>query len=671
MPAFELDAVGSQDDLSHDDGKRLWSSLLKEVTHKASVKLPSTRALIVLGDDGCGKTSLITRLQRTEDPKTSYGLEYTFIDIKDEDRDDQTKLNVWILDGDVVHSHLLKFALNAKNFGECVAVIMVSMAEPWNIVESLEKWADILSRHIKRLSIPPETLTDYKNGLVQQFREYVEPDSLLTPTTPAPITHAPLPTAPTAARRVTQSLHPATAALLSSTLAAQSTNTDSTQRVSQPDADGDEMDEVDAILNRPMLLPLDATTLSENLGIPLVVVVTKTDAMKTLEKEDRFTEEHFDFIQMHIRRFCLTYGAALFYVSVKEDRNCDLLNRYLQSRIYGFPFTQSAYVVERECVFVEKKISILEENFTQIRSTDAYNDVIPRPPPRKPAVREPELMAQDEQSFLTRLIAIMQREPNQPSAQSGSGTTGSAANSSEAILEQLASAAALTSASGGAAQPGGARGSIGSPRTPQSGVRAKPSPSSVGSGGIAGPGSGAGNRTSEGVLANFFTSLLNKRSAVANAPTGPGATSAASAAAANDKLAMSPKDLQTELERLARSSREQLEASKQVKQPTPETSDGDNATPATNTAAAEVVAAVPDATKQARPVSQKKTVPVSAASRSSPVKQSTPGNAKNPALAKTPEAKGSPKTSKPPSPAKQASPAPAGTEQQQEAPPSS
>ncbi|KAA0194352.1 Cytoplasmic dynein 1 light intermediate chain 2 [Fasciolopsis buskii] len=314
MPAFELDNAESQEDLSHEDGKRLWSSLLKEVTHKASVKLPSTRALIVLGDDGCGKTSLIQRLQRSEDSRITYGLEYTFIDIKDEDRDDQTKLNVWILDGDVVHSHLLKFALNAENFGECVVVIMVSMAEPWNIVESLEKWADILSKHIKRLAIRPETLTDYKNGLVQQFREYVEPDSLLTPTTPAPITHAPLPTAPTAARRVTQSLHPATAALLSSTLASQPSNTEPPQRTSQTDADGQEVDELDAILNNSMLLPLDATTLSGNLGIPLVVVVTKTDVMKTLEKEDRFTEEHFDFIQMHIRRFCLT--CELFFAAV-------------------------------------------------------------------------------------------------------------------------------------------------------------------------------------------------------------------------------------------------------------------------------------------------------------------------------------------------------------------
>ncbi|VDO73026.1 unnamed protein product [Schistosoma mattheei] len=74
--------------------------------------------------------------------------------------------------------------------------------------------------------------------------------------------------------------------------------------------------------------------------------------MKIMIKENQYSEEHFDFIQMHIRRFCLSYGAALFYVSVKEDKNCDLLNRYIRHRIYGFPFSQSAYIVEGDCIFM-------------------------------------------------------------------------------------------------------------------------------------------------------------------------------------------------------------------------------------------------------------------------------------------------------------------------------
>ena len=75
-----------------------------------------------------------------------------------------------------------------------------------------------------------------------------------------------------------------------------------------------------------------------NLGLDLVVVVTKTDFMSELEKDFDYKDEHFDFIQQAVRKFCLQYGASLFYTSVKEDKNCDLLYKYLVHRIYNFPF---------------------------------------------------------------------------------------------------------------------------------------------------------------------------------------------------------------------------------------------------------------------------------------------------------------------------------------------
>ncbi|VDP78225.1 unnamed protein product [Schistosoma mattheei] len=144
--------------------KHLWSSLLEEVTHKAAVTLSPSKTLVVLGDDECGKTTLIARLQGTEDPKKGFGLEYTLLDIKDEDRDDQTKLNVWILDGNTVHSHLLKFAINEESFGDCFIMICVSMMEPWNIISSLNKWVGILREHIGNLKVSNEKLQEYKKN---------------------------------------------------------------------------------------------------------------------------------------------------------------------------------------------------------------------------------------------------------------------------------------------------------------------------------------------------------------------------------------------------------------------------------------------------------------------------------------------------------------------------
>lgn len=45
--------------------------------------------------------------------------------------------------------------------------------------------------------------------------------------------------------------------------------------------------------------------LCNNLGLDIVVAVAKTDYMSTLEKEYDYKEEHFDFIQQAIRKFCL------------------------------------------------------------------------------------------------------------------------------------------------------------------------------------------------------------------------------------------------------------------------------------------------------------------------------------------------------------------------------
>jgi len=46
------------------------------------------------------------------------------------------------------------------------------------------------------------------------------------------------------------------------------------------------------------------------------------------------------------------YGAALFYTSVKEDKNCDVFYKYLVHRIYDFPFKTPALVVEKDAVFM-------------------------------------------------------------------------------------------------------------------------------------------------------------------------------------------------------------------------------------------------------------------------------------------------------------------------------
>lgn len=73
---------------------------------------------------------------------------------------DQTRCNVWILDGDLYHKGLLKFAVSAESLQETLVVFAADMSRPWTIMESLQKWASVLREHIDKLKLPPEEIRD-------------------------------------------------------------------------------------------------------------------------------------------------------------------------------------------------------------------------------------------------------------------------------------------------------------------------------------------------------------------------------------------------------------------------------------------------------------------------------------------------------------------------------
>ena len=60
---------------------------MAEVQTNRNSQLPSTKNLLVLGDKESGKTTLIAKIQGNEDPKKGAGLEYCYIDVRDEYRD--------------------------------------------------------------------------------------------------------------------------------------------------------------------------------------------------------------------------------------------------------------------------------------------------------------------------------------------------------------------------------------------------------------------------------------------------------------------------------------------------------------------------------------------------------------------------------------------------------
>ncbi|XP_053200634.1 cytoplasmic dynein 1 light intermediate chain 1-like [Panonychus citri] len=339
-----------------------------------SNKLPANKAVLVLGDNETGKTSLIAKIQGNDDPKKGSGLEYHHLLVRDEYRDEQTRLSVWVLDGDLYHSNLLRFPVNEENFPHTTLMLVASMSEPWNILDSLEKWANVFGGHIERLNMKPEKMNEYRRSVVKRYCEYISPGDEIEGLVSAPKSRS------------------------------ESINEKMDQSTLSNSGIGEEI--------------LGENVLTNNLGLDVIVVITKTDYMSVLEKDYDYKEEHFDFIQQAVRKFCLTYGASLFYVSAKVNKNCDLLYKNLVHRIYGLPFKTPALVVEKDAVFIpsgwdnEKKIAILYENIQSCLPDDNYNDVIIKPETRQTSQKDNELTAEEDQMFLSKMqVQLNQNVP--------------------------------------------------------------------------------------------------------------------------------------------------------------------------------------------------------------------------------------------------------------------
>ncbi|XP_003739183.1 cytoplasmic dynein 1 light intermediate chain 1 [Galendromus occidentalis] len=455
-----------------------WSSILKQVQSSQPNKLPSQKVLLVLGDNEVGKTTLMGKLAGVEDPKRGSGLEYHHLLIKDDYTEDTTRLGVWVLDGDPWHRNLLRFALNEVNplMEDSMVVLTASMATPWSIASSLESWANILEEHISRLKLSPEYVGKCKKRILRRFQEYTDPGDDVAGDS------SPMRRSSTAQTLLSESLH--------------------------------EKDDKE-------FLPLGEETLSHNLGLDMVVVITKTDTMPSLEKEHEYRDEHFDFIQQWVRRFCLRYGAALVYTSAKEANNCDLLFKYISHRVYGVPhkFVTPGLVVEKESVFIpsgwdsENKIAILYENIKSANPDDSFSEVIMKPLIRKPISREPEVQAEDDQRFLDKLNVALQ--------QISSNNTGT--KTTPLKTERRSSTGPGIATSG---------------KKDDLPLSLKNLPQIEPGKGISGM---SGN---EGVLHNFFNSLLTKKSGPATSPsvlrTSQGVNGSLSEASSSDPSSTNP-----------------------------------------------------------------------------------------------------------------------------------
>ena len=487
----------SQDKTNQDI---IWKQILNEVSNQNQRRISGSKSLLVLGDNTSGKSSLIAKLQsaggrETSDFKKSVSLQYTYIDVHNED--EKIRLGTWILDGDPYFDNLLQHVVTEESVHNLTVLLCADMSKPWHLINTLEHWAHKVHQHITALQLTAKQRNEMERAVQTKFDKYykdLEVGGLVGVGSGGGVVGVDV--AP-------QQSAEETAVEATGEAAATST---------AEDESGASTPQQTAALGPNMGIP-------NNMGIPLIVVVTKTDSIESLEKTCDYREEHFDMVQKHVRRFALRHGAAVVYTSSKEGTNIQLLYRYLSHQLYGITPTNTTkgsmepQLVDKYSVFVPcgwdnaSKIAIIDEhargasgeNGESENAHASYNDFIPRPlPARNPLAHgaEKEVSAEDEQLFLEAQQNILNKMPLTSATSVNSGNN----SNNNSLLSSLPYQA--SEHRGAAANMGGGMGQ-------RSGVRFGAPAGSKGKG-ENGSGSGADGGSSETVLANFFNSLLNK-----------------------------------------------------------------------------------------------------------------------------------------------------------------
>ncbi|KAI8058955.1 dynein light intermediate chain-domain-containing protein [Gilbertella persicaria] len=360
--------------------EEIWSTILKGV---ASSKMVPSKKILVLGDPGSGKSTLIHYLKNDPGPQAiqndndevptatnapfsissrpnyipvdnhddddatnTLALGYSFIDIQDEDNEAIARLGVYQLGLSAAeYMPLLKFALSTETLADSAVIIVLDWTRPWEFLESLQRWIDVLQRRIDEICKEGSAGETWSRGkaVVDELREKVE-HYMQTYTEPVPNTAFNL-TASTSTGSV-----PSTPTAFTTPLVTTTTSADQ------------------------VTLPLTQGALTNNLGIPLIVVCCKSDAQITLEQTLDYKDEQFDFIQQTLRCVCMKYGAALLYTSTLQPYTYHNLRQYIIHRLLttstkAYPFQLKAQVVERDAVLVPAgwdswgKLRVLREGF--------------------------------------------------------------------------------------------------------------------------------------------------------------------------------------------------------------------------------------------------------------------------------------------------------------------
>lgn len=73
-------------------------------------------------------------------------------------------MDVWVLDGVEYQEQLLQYVLSREKCLNTLVVIVVDLSQPWEVMDSLERWTEVVRTHLDSLSIPPKEFADMRDA---------------------------------------------------------------------------------------------------------------------------------------------------------------------------------------------------------------------------------------------------------------------------------------------------------------------------------------------------------------------------------------------------------------------------------------------------------------------------------------------------------------------------
>lgn len=73
-------------------------------------------------------------------------------------------MDVWVLDGVEYQEQLLQYVLSKEKCLNTLVVIVVDLSQPWEVMDSLQRWTEVVRAHLNSLNILPKEFADMRDA---------------------------------------------------------------------------------------------------------------------------------------------------------------------------------------------------------------------------------------------------------------------------------------------------------------------------------------------------------------------------------------------------------------------------------------------------------------------------------------------------------------------------